>query len=189
MQSELNDIQGSFPGDVEGEMCPHLAHLADAAGLAQSANCPHVALVPWAKFGWVVIGWWVQHNAGMDVPWSLQMVALTEQRDIKGWGFMGNKVTVKPQFCLERQVVFIHPSILPKSRVHPGWSANYKVRAHTFTHSIIQSGQSGKANQHTPCVPGLLEETREPRANPPSMDGLHKAIKWFNQISIAYKWG
>lgn len=49
-------LYDSFPGDMAGERRTHLAHLADTAGLAQRADCPHVALVPGAKFGGVVIG-------------------------------------------------------------------------------------------------------------------------------------
>lgn len=58
----------------------HLAHLANTAGLTEGADSPHIALVPGAKLGRVVVGGGIQGNAWMHVPGSLQVVALTEQR-------------------------------------------------------------------------------------------------------------
>lgn len=59
---------------------PHLAHLANATSLTEGADGPHVALVPGAKLGGVVVGGRVQGNAWMHISGGLQMVALTEQR-------------------------------------------------------------------------------------------------------------
>lgn len=56
---------------------PHLADLADAAGLAQGADRSHVALVPGAELRRVVVGRRFQCDAGMDFPRGLKMVALT----------------------------------------------------------------------------------------------------------------
>lgn len=60
---------------------PYLAHLADTTSLTEGADGPHVALVPRAKLGRVVVGGGVQGNARMHVSGGLQMVALTEQRE------------------------------------------------------------------------------------------------------------
>lgn len=62
----------------------HLAHLANTASLTEGADGPHVALVPGAKLGGVVVGGGVQCEARMHVPGGLQVVALTEQRDRDG---------------------------------------------------------------------------------------------------------
>lgn len=59
----------------------HLAHLTNAAGLTEGADCPHVALVPGAKLGRVVVDRGVQGNARVHVPSGLQVVALTEQME------------------------------------------------------------------------------------------------------------
>lgn len=60
---------------------PYLADLANTASLTECADGPHVALVPGAKFGRVVVGRGVQSNAWMYISGGLQMVALTEQRE------------------------------------------------------------------------------------------------------------
>lgn len=59
----------------------HLAHLANTASLTKGADGPHIALVPGAKLGRVVVGRGVQGNAWVHVPGGLQVVALTEQRE------------------------------------------------------------------------------------------------------------
>lgn len=58
----------------------HLAHLANTASLTEGADGPHIALVPGAKLGRVVVGGGIQGTAWMHVPGGLQVVALTEQR-------------------------------------------------------------------------------------------------------------
>lgn len=58
----------------------HLAHLTHTAGLTERADGPHVALVPGAKLGGVVVGGRIQSKAGMHFPGGLQVVALTEYR-------------------------------------------------------------------------------------------------------------
>lgn len=62
-------------------MQTHLAHLAHTASLAEGADSPHIALVPGAKFGRVVVGRGIQGNAWVHVPGGLQVVALTERRE------------------------------------------------------------------------------------------------------------
>lgn len=57
----------------------HLANLANTAGLTEGADCPHVALVPGAELGRVVVGGGVQGDTW--VHGGLQMVALTEQTE------------------------------------------------------------------------------------------------------------
>lgn len=64
-------------------MQTYLADLADTAGLTESADGPHVALVPGAKLGRVVVGGGIQGNARMHVPGGLQVVALTEQTETR----------------------------------------------------------------------------------------------------------
>lgn len=64
-------------------MQTHLAHLANTASLTEGADSPHIALVPGAKLGRVVVGRGIQGNAWVHVPGGLQMVALTEQREKK----------------------------------------------------------------------------------------------------------
>ncbi len=59
----------------------HLAHLANTASLTESTDGPHVALVPGAKLGRVVVGRGIQSDAWVHVPGGLQVVALTEQRE------------------------------------------------------------------------------------------------------------
>lgn len=63
---------------------PYLADLANTTSLTEGADGPHVALVPGAKLGRVVVGSRVQGNVWMYIPGSLQMVALTEQRERDG---------------------------------------------------------------------------------------------------------
>lgn len=62
-------------------LLPYLADLANTTSLAEGADSPHVALVPGAKLGRVVVGGGVQGNAWMQISGGLQMVALTEQRE------------------------------------------------------------------------------------------------------------
>lgn len=62
-------------------MHTHLAHLANTASLTEGADSPHIALIPGAKLGWVVVGGGIQGNAWVHVPGGLQVVALTEQRE------------------------------------------------------------------------------------------------------------
>lgn len=62
-------------------LLPYLADLANTTSLTEGADGPHVALVPGAKLGRVVVGGGVQGNAWMYVSGGLQMVALTEQRE------------------------------------------------------------------------------------------------------------
>lgn len=62
-------------------LLPYLANLANTAGLAEGADSPHVALVPGAELGRVVVGGGVQGYAWMQISGRLQMVALTEQRE------------------------------------------------------------------------------------------------------------
>lgn len=71
----------------------HLADLANTASLTKGADGPHVALVPGAKLGGVVVGGGVQGEARMHVPGGLQVVALTEQRDRDGEE--GNRVGIQ----------------------------------------------------------------------------------------------
>ena len=52
-------------------------HLADAAGLAEGADGPHVALVPGAEFRGAVVGRGVQAVAGRPVAGSLQVALAT----------------------------------------------------------------------------------------------------------------
>lgn len=68
----------------------HLADLANTACLAESADCPHVTLVPGAELGcwerWlpvVIDGGGIQGQAGVGVHVSggLHLEALTEWRD------------------------------------------------------------------------------------------------------------
>lgn len=61
----------------------HLAHLANTACLTEGADGPHVALVPGAKLGRVVVGTGIQGNARVHVPGGLHVVALTERRETK----------------------------------------------------------------------------------------------------------
>lgn len=63
---------------------PYLADLANTTSLTEGADGPHVALIPGAKLGRVVVGWGVQGNAWMYISGGLQMVALTKQRNGKG---------------------------------------------------------------------------------------------------------
>lgn len=62
-------------------LLPYLANLANAASLTEGADSPHVALVPGAKLGGVVVGGGVQGNAWVHISGGLQMVALTERRE------------------------------------------------------------------------------------------------------------
>lgn len=62
-------------------LLPYLADLANTTSLTEGADGSHVALVPGAKLGRVVVGGGVQGNAWMYVSGGLQMVALTEQRE------------------------------------------------------------------------------------------------------------
>lgn len=64
-------------------MQTHLAHLANTASLTEGADCSHIALVPGAKLGRVVVGRRIQCNAWVHVPGGLQVVALTEEREKK----------------------------------------------------------------------------------------------------------
>ena len=64
-------------------MQTHLAHLANTASLTEGADGPHIALVPGAKLGRVVVGGRIQGNAWVHVPVGLQVVALTERRKRK----------------------------------------------------------------------------------------------------------
>ena len=52
-------------------MVTHLADLANTACLTEGADGPHIALVPGAKLGGVVVGGGIQGNAWMHVPGGL----------------------------------------------------------------------------------------------------------------------
>lgn len=60
---------------------PHLAH---AAGLAEGADGPHVALVPGAELRGVVVGRGVQPVAGRPVAGSLQVALATGEKERRG---------------------------------------------------------------------------------------------------------
>lgn len=62
-------------------LLPYLANLANTTSLAEGADSPHVALIPGAKLGRVVVGRGFQGYAWMQISGRLQMVALTEQRE------------------------------------------------------------------------------------------------------------
>lgn len=70
--------------------------MANTAGLAEGADGPHVALVPGAKLGRVVVGRRIQGNARVHVPGGLQVVALTEREreEEKQAGASGTTATV-----------------------------------------------------------------------------------------------
>lgn len=60
----------------------YLTHLAYAAGLAERADSSHIALVPGAKLGGVVVTRRFQGDARVHVS-GLQVVVLTEQTEMK----------------------------------------------------------------------------------------------------------
>lgn len=83
-------ISRSFP---PGKVKTHLAYLANTASLTEGADGPHIALVPGAKLGRVVVRRGIQGHT--RVHGGLQVVALTEPRE---------KKTISPAIRVLKQV-------------------------------------------------------------------------------------